>query len=76
MFYYNNYWGMNFFWWIIWIICVIWIFTRWGRGHTKDTSYDILRKRFASGEITKEEYQEAKKVLEEDFQKISRENKV
>ena len=75
MWYYGNYWGMNFFWWLIWVIFIIWIFaTPWGYRRTRDTSYDILRKRFASGEITKEQYQEAKKVLEDDFQKISRDN--
>jgi len=75
MWYYGNYWGMNFFWWLIWVIFIIWIFASpWGYRRTRDTSYDILRKRFASGEITKEQYQEAKKVLEDDFQKISRDN--
>lgn len=76
MWYYTNYWGMNFFWWIIWVLFIIWIFaTPWGYRRARDTSYDILRKRFAAGEITKEEYQEAKRVLEEDFHKISKENK-
>lgn len=76
MWYYNGYYGMNPIWWIIWILFIIWVFaTPWGHRRTRDTSYDILRKRFAAGEITKEEYQEAKKVLEEDFQQISRDNK-
>ncbi len=76
MWYYNGYWGMNLIWWIIWILFLIWIFaTPWGYRRIRDTSYDILRRRFASGEITKDEYQEAKRVLEEDFQKISKENK-
>ncbi|HUZ60858.1 MAG TPA: SHOCT domain-containing protein [Hanamia sp.] len=53
-----------------------WIFaTPWGYRRTRDSSYDILRKRFAAGEITKEEYQEAKKVLEEKFKKNSDDNK-
>lgn len=56
MWYYHGFWGMNFIWWIIWILFLIWIFaTPWGYRRTRDTSYDILRKRFASGEITKEE---------------------
>jgi putative membrane protein len=76
--FYDGYhlWGMHIIWWIIWILFIIWIFaTPWGYRQTRDTSYNILRKRFASGEITKEEYQEAKKVLEEDFRKIVNENK-
>jgi len=35
----------------------------------KDSPLDILRKRFASGEITKEEYQEKKEILEKDMAK-------
>jgi putative membrane protein len=70
MWYYNGYWGMNFIWWIIWILFLIWIFaTPWGFRRTRDTSYDILRKRFAAGEITKEEYEEKKAILEKDFNK-------
>jgi putative membrane protein len=68
-FLYYYFWGMHFIWWIIWILFIIWIFaTPWGFYHRyrdEDTSYDILRKRFASGEITKEQYQEAKRVLDE-----------
>ena len=75
MWYYNGFWGMNFIWWIIWILFIIWIFaTPWGLYRTRDTSYDILRKRFASGEITKEEYLEAKSVLEDKFKRITTEN--
>lgn len=72
MWYYNGYWGMNFIWWIIWILFLIWVFaTPWGFRRTRDTSYDILRKRFAAGEITKEEYEEKKAILEKEFNKHS-----
>ena len=74
LFYY--FWGMHFFWWFIWILFLIWVFaTPWGYRKTRDTSYDILRRRFAAGEITKEEYLEAKRVLEGNFKKIVDENK-
>lgn len=75
--FYNGYYfgGMHIIWWIIWILFIIWIFaTPWGYRPTRDNSYDILRKRFAAGEITKEQYMEAKSVLEDKFQKISKEN--
>jgi putative membrane protein len=35
----------------------------------KDSPLDILQKRFAAGEITTEEYQEKKKILENDSAK-------
>ncbi len=70
MWYYNGFWGMNFIWWVIWILFMIWIFaTPWGYNRTRDTSYEVLRKRFASGEITKEEYEEKKAILEKNFNK-------
>lgn len=33
----------------------------------KNSPLDILRRRFASGQITAKEYEEMKKVLKEDF---------
>ena len=47
---------------------LFWIFatpyTIPGQRSKKDSPLDILKKRFASGEITKEEYQEKKKLIE------------
>ena len=37
----------------------------------KDSPLDVLRKRFAAGEIQTEEYQEKKKILEDDLAKSS-----
>ncbi|HEY5369215.1 MAG TPA: SHOCT domain-containing protein [Hanamia sp.] len=42
-----------------------------GQRFRKDSPFDILRKRFASGLITNEEYQEKKKILENDLSKLS-----
>lgn len=69
MHWYNaQYLGMHFFWWIIWIVLLIWIFAApWnipGQRHKKDTPLDILRKRFANGEIDQAEYESRKKILE------------
>ncbi len=59
--------GMHFIWWIIWFFFIIWIFaTPWdipGQRTKKDTPLDILKKRFARGEITKEEFEEQKSFL-------------
>lgn len=65
-----NYAGMHLIWWIIWMIFIIWIFaTPWhipGQRRKKDSPLDILKKRFANGEISKEEYEESKKILSVD----------
>jgi len=73
--YYNNYWGMNMIWWFIWGIFIFWIFflpyNIPGQRHKKDSPLDILRKRFASGLITNDEYQEKKKIIEKDLSGLS-----
>jgi putative membrane protein len=67
MFYENTYWGMDFIWWCIWIVVLFWIFALPyqipGQRHRKDTPLDILNRRFASGEISKEEFKEKKDIL-------------
>ncbi len=59
--------GMHFIWWIIWFLFIIWIFaTPWdipGQRTKKDSPLDILKKRFASGEITKEELEEGRNII-------------
>ena len=73
MFYNSNYWGMNLVWWFVWIMLLFWIFAVPydipGQRNRKDSPLDILRKRFASGEISTDEYQEKKKILETDLAK-------
>jgi putative membrane protein len=68
MFYTDYYWGMNFVWWFIWIVLLFWIFAIPydipGQRSRKDSPFDILRKRFASGAITEAEYQVKKEILE------------
>lgn len=63
-----NYGGMHLIWWVIWLGFIFWIFfTPWyipGSRRNIDTPLNILQKRFASGEITKEQYLEQKKILE------------
>jgi putative membrane protein len=62
-----SFWGMHFIWWIIWMVLIFWIFLiPWSTGERRerDTPLDILKKRFASGEIPKEQYEEHKKILE------------
>jgi len=75
MFYYGNFGGMNFIWWFIWLMLIFWIFATPydipGQRKRKDSPLDILQKRFASGEIQNEEYQEKRKILENDLSGLS-----
>ena len=69
MFYNGHHlWGMHLVWWFVWLLLIFWIFAIPyevpGQRKKKDTPLDILKKRFAAGEISKEEFEENKKVLE------------
>ncbi len=59
--------GMHLVWWFIWIIFILWIFATPyyipGQRKKKDNPLEFLKKRFASGEITKEEYLEQKRNI-------------
>ena len=71
MMYNNGFWGMDIIWWFVWIILIFWIFATPynipGQRRKKDGPLDILKKRFASGQITKEEYEESKSILSADL---------
>ncbi len=60
---------MHFIWWVIWIIILVWIFALPykipGQKNTRPTPLDILKERFALGEITEEEFNAKKKLLRE-----------
>ena len=62
-----HFWGMHLIWWIAWIIFLVWIFAMpsafSGKKREKETPLDILKKRYARGEITKEEFEEKKETL-------------
>lgn len=64
----DHVWGMHWFWWIIWMAFIFWIFALPydvpGQRKKKDSPLEILKKRFASGEITKEEFEQGKKIIE------------
>ena len=53
------------------MVFLVWIFaTPWGiqgERKKKDSPIDILKRRFANGEISKEEYEESKKILSTDI---------
>ena len=62
--------GMHVIWWIVWLILLIWIFLVPHdipfRRSKKNDPLHILQKRFANGDISKEEYEESKKLLTTD----------
>jgi putative membrane protein len=64
----GHYWGMNIIWWLIWVIFIIWIFaTPWdvpGQRTKKESSLDLLKKRYAKGEVSKEEFEDIKSTLQ------------
>ena len=71
MMYTSYYRGMHWVWWFVWIMLLFWIFAIPynipGQRNRKDSPLDILQRRFALGEITADEYQERKQILEHDL---------
>lgn len=64
-------WGMSFLWWIFWIALIAVFFalaTPVRRSHARlyDDPLSILRRRYAAGELTTEEYEDRKARLEKD----------
>ena len=66
---YNNYGYWNIFWILLFatvIFLIVWIIHRFGIKKTaSETPLNILRKRFAKGEINKKQFEEMKKEMEE-----------
>ena len=70
---YYPYWGMSGVWWLFWVFALIALFafavpvprTRW-RELRDSSPFAILQRRYAAGEITTEQYEERKAVLERD----------
>ena len=68
MHFFDGHWGgMHVIWWVVWLILLIWIFLVPYdipyRKSKKEDPLSVLKKRFANGEISKEEYEESKKIL-------------
>lgn len=64
-----GFWGMHFFWWLFWIAVIgalFSLFTPVPRGRHRETPLEVLRRRYAAGEISSEEYDERKKKLDDD----------
>jgi putative membrane protein len=63
-----HFWGMHFMWWFIWGVLLFWIFATPyaipGQRTKRDSPLNVLKKRLALGQMSKEEYLELKKLLE------------
>jgi putative membrane protein len=60
------FWGMNMFWWIFWLLLVFGVIFAWQRPRTgirRDAAVDVLREKYAAGEVSDEEYQHRLDVL-------------
>lgn len=67
-------WGAHWLWWGFWVLVVVavavlvvrLISSTQMRSESPETPLDILRRRYARGEISTEEYEERKAKLQED----------
>ena len=64
--------GMHYFWWIFWVFLVgVLAFYGWGRSNnrqpsSRETPHAVLQRRLADGELTPEEYEQRKALLDRD----------
>ena len=67
MYWGNHFWGMHMFWWIFWVVLVtslaFWTWPTPAKRH--DSALETLRRTYAAGEITEEEYRHRLAVLAE-----------
>lgn len=71
MMYHDNYWNMGIM-WVIWlpimVFCFIFLFRFFDKANTnkfseKESPLEILKRRYANGELSTAEYEERKKIL-------------
>lgn len=64
--------GMHAWGWLFWALVIgVVLFAGWGRsgrrgGHPRETPLEVLKRRLASGEITPQQYEERKALLDRD----------
>lgn len=74
MFYDGGYYmgGMHGLWWLLWVVLVgVIVFYGWGRSDEKrlparETPREVLQRRLADGQITPDEYEKCKALLDRD----------
>lgn len=63
------FWGMHLFWWLFWFLIIATFFsllTPVPRRKLRETPLQVLQRRYATGEISTEEYEERKQRLDRD----------
>ena len=65
--------SMYWIWWVFWLalICGIVVFYGWGRANNRsyslrETPHELLKRRLANGEISSDEYEQRKALLDRD----------
>ena len=64
--------GMHGLWWTFWVVLIgVLVYYAWGRPgeqrrRTRETPHQVLQRRLANGEITPDEYDKRKAVLDRD----------
>lgn len=66
-----SFFGMHFIWWLFWIALIMTAFTTLtpvpkNQLRSGERALDILRRRYAAGQVSSEEYERRKAVLERD----------
>ena len=64
-----TFWGMHFFWWIFWVMALITLFSPNipTRVRKAETYFDLLKRRYANGEIDSKEYEKCKEKLKQEI---------
>ncbi|MDH3208959.1 MAG: SHOCT domain-containing protein [Burkholderiaceae bacterium] len=64
--------GMHALWWLFWLVLIgVIVFYGWGspsvqRRRPRETPHEVLRRRLANGEITPQQYEERKTLIDRD----------
>jgi putative membrane protein len=72
--------GMHMIWWVFWVMLIVSFFVfleaepKHKAKRRREKPLDTLKRRYAAGEISTEEYQERKAVLEADAQSENLDN--
>jgi putative membrane protein len=76
MVYEYYYGGMHLVWWIVWFILLSWVFILPynipGQRFRSESPLEILENRLSSGEITQEEFDEKKRILDSGYTDYSK----